>query len=459
MGLPAIVISFREAARTAVVRSQRGVVGLILRESVIPDTNPFVVSTEGDIPSGLTAANKLQIKNALKGYTQAAYQVHVYVIPALGSTYTTYTAVTPTITYTTVSNPTGNPSTSGYYEKNGDVYTLSTDTTVDEDKTYYTRTTDNPVTEGWYELSDGDYIASTDTAVDESKTYYEKETTTAPTEAEFDQYESALEYFVMKNVNYLAIPTVQTEGLASEVASWIKTLHADEKQNSPMIAVLPNCAADSEFIINYTTPSVTDSDGNIYTPELFCSRLAGLFATTPLTSSATYAELPEIEDCTFRKRAAIDAEIDAGQLVVFYDGEKYKIGRAVNSFTSVTLTKSKRYSKIRVIEIMMMIKADIAKNMEDNYIGKVTNSFDNKLLLAGEITNYFSLLTQEGALSSGTCDIDVDANRKWLKAEGYDIDGWTDAQIREALTEEQVFLQANIGLLDAMEDITIDIVF
>ena len=43
-----------------------------------------------------------------------------------------------TPTYTAVENPTGNPSTSGYYEKNGDEYTLSTDTTVDSEKTYYT---------------------------------------------------------------------------------------------------------------------------------------------------------------------------------------------------------------------------------------------------------------------------------------------------------------------------------
>ena len=46
----------------------------------------------------------------------------------------------PEYTYTAVENPTGNPSTSGYYEKDGDVYTLSEDTEVDAEKTYYTRT-------------------------------------------------------------------------------------------------------------------------------------------------------------------------------------------------------------------------------------------------------------------------------------------------------------------------------
>ena len=42
-------------------------------------------------------------------------------------------------TYTAVTNPTGNPSTNGYYELVEDEYVLSTDTTVDSGKTYYTK--------------------------------------------------------------------------------------------------------------------------------------------------------------------------------------------------------------------------------------------------------------------------------------------------------------------------------
>lgn len=41
--------------------------------------------------------------------------------------------------YTAVANPTGNPSTSGYYEKSGNTYTASADTEVTEGKTYYTK--------------------------------------------------------------------------------------------------------------------------------------------------------------------------------------------------------------------------------------------------------------------------------------------------------------------------------
>lgn len=48
-------------------------------------------------------------------------------------------ATTTAYTYTAVSEPTGNPHTSGYYVLDGDGYVLSNDTTVDTNKTYYTR--------------------------------------------------------------------------------------------------------------------------------------------------------------------------------------------------------------------------------------------------------------------------------------------------------------------------------
>ena len=60
---------------------------------------------------------------------------------AYNPTSKTFTAGTWSENYTAVSNPTGNPSELGYYERSGDagayVYTLSADTTVDSEKTYY----------------------------------------------------------------------------------------------------------------------------------------------------------------------------------------------------------------------------------------------------------------------------------------------------------------------------------
>ena len=46
-----------------------------------------------------------------------------------------------TDSYTAVENPTGNPKTKGYYEKDGDNYVATNDTTVTDGKTYYEKVT------------------------------------------------------------------------------------------------------------------------------------------------------------------------------------------------------------------------------------------------------------------------------------------------------------------------------
>lgn len=64
MGLPIIDISFKQLAKSAVIRSQRGIVALILKDTTKASLTVF---DEGDIPSGLTEANQGLIKDVLKG--------------------------------------------------------------------------------------------------------------------------------------------------------------------------------------------------------------------------------------------------------------------------------------------------------------------------------------------------------------------------------------------------------
>ena len=64
MGLPIIDISFKQLAKSAVVRSQRGIVALILKDATKVSLTVF---DEGDIPSNLTEVNQGLIKDVLKG--------------------------------------------------------------------------------------------------------------------------------------------------------------------------------------------------------------------------------------------------------------------------------------------------------------------------------------------------------------------------------------------------------
>ena len=78
MGLPVIDITFKQLAKTATVRSQRGIVALILKDTAKASLTVF---DEGDIPSNLTEANQGLIKDVLKG---SPNKIELYVLGAEG---------------------------------------------------------------------------------------------------------------------------------------------------------------------------------------------------------------------------------------------------------------------------------------------------------------------------------------------------------------------------------------
>lgn len=190
-------------------------------------------------------------------------------------------------------------------------------------------------------------------------------------------------------------------------------------------AVLPNTVADCEEVINYATEKVFVNTKS-YTTEQYCSRIAGIITGTPLYMSCTYAPLEELTDCSRLTRAEMDAAVDAGKMIVWFDGEKVKTARGVNSLTTLTSVKNSQFQKIKIVDTMDMIEDDIKKTAEDNYLGKYANTYDNKCLLLSAIGNYFEKLKQDNILSGYSIEIDVDANRAYLKDKGKDVDaiGW-----------------------------------
>lgn len=280
-----------------------------------------------------------------------------------------------------------------------------------------------------------------------------------------DKYNAALEAIETAKFDYLAIPTAQTDGKGDSVATWIKTMR--ETKNKKVKAVLPNTRADHEGVINYTinqnikTEMIVDADGNItyvdtiYTAEQYCSRIAGLIAGTPMTISCTYAPLPELTDCS--RMPDIDTPVDDGEFIIFHDGEKVKVVRGVNSLVTTTAEKGKSFKKIKIVEAMDMIHDDIRKTVQDNYIGKYANSYNNKCLLIVAIKGYLLELQKDGIISDYNVEIDLEAQTVYLQKQGVDTSAMTEDQIREADTGSEVFLIGHIKILDAIEDINMPI--
>jgi len=267
-------------------------------------------------------------------------------------------------------------------------------------------------------------------------------------------YNAALDRLKNKKWNYLAIPGIAAGDVAT-IATWIKTERDINKKTFK--AVLPNHAGDHEGIINFTTDNIVVG-AKTYTTAEYCARIAGILAGLPFTRSATFYALEEVESIT--ESADPDADIDAGKLILINDGEKIKIGRGVNSLTTTTADKGEEFKKIKIIEGVDLVRDDIRDTFYNDYVGKIVNSYDNKVIFLASVNAYFKSLANENVLDpafDNKAEIDIEAQRLYLEGRGIDTSAMTEQQIKEANTGSEVFARASVKFLDAMEDLTFKI--
>lgn len=352
MGLPKISISFTSTAISAIQRSDRGVVALIIKDDGVP-TGAYTLLGTGDKPAGFSESNAEQIDLAFVGGQNAPKKVIVYVLAANAADYT-----------------------------------------------------------------------------------------------------NAFNYFETVKFDYMAIPAYDKTTQQTAVVAWIKKMRDNLGRKSKI--VLPVTNADYEGVINFTSADIKVGT-KTYTPVSYSTRIAGLLAGTPLTISATYQTLPEVEDVERLTVDTLNTRIDAGEFVIFHDGEKVKVARAVNSLTTTSQAKSADWKKIKIVDILDLIYVDIKATAEDSYIGKFANSYDNKVLLINAIKGYLLQLELDGLLNVGMNDVtvDIEAQRAYLQSIGVDVDKLNEQQIKEANTHDKVFLSGGVKPLDAIEDINL----
>ena len=274
-----------------------------------------------------------------------------------------------------------------------------------------------------------------------------------------DKFSATLKKLATDRFDYLAIPTI-TEAQCESVATWVKTNR--ENKFKKIKAVLPNYDADYEGIINFGNTSIVTKN-KTYTPAEYTARIAGLIAGTPMTISATYAPLAEVIDCDKHDLDENDEKVNKGQFFIWFDGEKFKMSRAMNSLVTTTQGKLEAYQTIKTVDIMDMMYDDIRQTCQDYYIGKYTNDYDNKCLLMSAIMGYFKELEQGRLLQKdySTIDINVEKVKNYQLEHGLytkeELADMTEQEIKQLDTKKQVFLTAKIKILDAMEDIDLPI--
>lgn len=274
-----------------------------------------------------------------------------------------------------------------------------------------------------------------------------------------DKFADTLKILATDRWDYLAIPSIATAQLES-VATWIKTNRENKFKKSKV--VLPGYSADYEGVINFSNTTIKTKTKS-YTGAQYTPRIAGLIAGTPMTISATYAPLAEVIDCDKYSLDENDEKVNKGEFFVWYDGEKFKMSRAMNSLVTTTQGKLEAYQTIKTVDVMDMMYDDIKKTAQDSYIGKYTNDYDNKQLLITAIGGYFKELEDGRLLQKGysTIDIDVEAVKTYQLEHGLytkdELADMSDLEIKKLDTKKKVFLTAKVKILDAMEDIELPI--
>lgn len=289
------------------------------------------------------------------------------------------------------------------------------------------------------------------------KIYFQEKDESKDTEP--DKFADTLAVLATDRWDYLAIPTIRPEQL-EHVGTWMKTNRENKYKRSKV--VLPGYSGDYEGIINFANTRIVTATKE-YTPAEYTTRIAGLIAGTPMTISATHAPLAEVIDCDKHTLDENDEKVNKGEFFIFWDGEKFKMSRAVNSLVTTIQGKGEGYQTIKIVDIMDMIYDDIKKTAQDSYIGKYTNDYDNKCLLIAAIRGYFRELERGRLLQKNysTIDIDVEAVRIYQEKHGLytkeELANMSEQEIKELDTKKKVFLTAKIKILDAMEDIELPI--
>ena len=396
-GLPKILINFRTRATTAISRSARGIGVMILNDELLDgEWKYFKIESTDDIPATGWSAKTVDLVK--KALLGTPLRLHVYLIPPATKTVTT---------------------------GEGD------DATTEE-------------------------VASTITQA------------------------TILKEVADMKWNYICHPTGKAAD-QTDLAIWVKSARANRDKSFK--AVVANHAADSYGVVNFTTGGIqienpawldaleeADNDESqipstiahylTYTAAEYTARIMGILLGISLDRSATYYELDEVVKVDAYDD--INTHINNGELCLFdeKDGNGVKIARACNSLKTFTTNVGQDFRYIKIVEAIDLIHDDIAETFRDDYVGKVVNSYNNKMLFIAAIHVYFNQLKGDVLDPTPSIDnyveIDTDAQRNWAALRGIDTTDMEEQEIDELNTGTNVFLRGVITPINAMEDLTLN---
>lgn len=260
---------------------------------------------------------------------------------------------------------------------------------------------------------------------------------------------------VFKN-GWLIAPQVITDADKKVVGDFVKSQRKDS--DYPIKAVLYNYSADNEGIVNFTGSNLKNTINETIdsiSSEDYTVEVASYLCTLGANESITNHVAKNITGCDVKDDD--DVSVSNGELFLYNNGSNIVFSRGVNSKQTFATNESESLSKIRVVEVIDMVKSDLRDTFNNSYFGKYGNSFSNRKSLVSNLNgSYFKTIINQGYLSNdetSSCQLDINATKAYLESKGTDTDDMKDTDILKAKIDTHVFLKCTLYIMDVIEDI------
>ena len=238
----------------------------------------------------------------------------------------------------------------------------------------------------------------------------------------------------------------------TKIVNFVKTQRSEE--DYPYKAVLYNNSSNDMGIINFTGKDLGITDFAT-TPDEYALDVACVLCTLGANESITGQTAKRVTSCDVK----IDPDecVGNGELFLYNDGTDIVFSPGVNSLTSIPTDQNDYITKIRVVEVIDMVKSDLRNAFKKNYIGRYGNSYSNRKTLVRAVNSYLRGLAKEGYLSNDKdsfCELDVEATRNYLESvRMINTDDMTDDEVLRHPIDTHVFIKLTLYVMDVVESI------
>ncbi|WP_250277984.1 phage tail sheath C-terminal domain-containing protein [[Clostridium] colinum] len=264
--------------------------------------------------------------------------------------------------------------------------------------------------------------------------------------------------FINKEINWIAY-IGETKEEQKKLADFVKLENKTRTKRLKAICYdLEKAEADDMHIVNFANKSVTKTDGTTVVGYEYLGRLLGVLAGCRMDMSVTYTVLTDLKNVQeIGDTDKINEAIGKGKLVLINDDDGVRISRGVNSLQTNDKNHTEDMKYIAIVEAMDLIYEDIINTFKKVYLGRFKNSYDNQVLFISAVNSYFRDLAREEVLDPNYKNIvyiDTEKQREiWVSNGKIEAQNWNDIEVKNNTFRTNVYLQANVKFLNAMEDL------